>query len=99
MGLPSIVTDINGSREIIAEKLELRVESLEFKEGAKMRVCKNGIVVPSKNADVLYDAMERMLTDDSMRKVMKQNARPIINSQFEKNFVQKCQMEFYREII
>ena len=99
MGLPSIVTDINWSREIIAEKLELRVESLEFKEGAKMRVCKNGIVVPSKNADVLYDAMERMLTDDSMRKVMKQNARPIINSQFEKNFVQKCQMEFYREII
>lgn len=80
MGLPSIVTDINGSREIIVNE-------------------KNGLIVPSKNANALYDAMERMLTDDKAREIMKSNARQIIESRFEKNFVQKCQIEFYERIL
>ena len=80
MGLPSIVTDINGSREIIENE-------------------KNGFIVPSKNANALYDAMERMLTDDDAREAMKENARQIIESRFEKNFVQKCQIEFYERIL
>lgn len=79
MGLPSIVTDINGSREIVENE-------------------KNGLVVPSKNVDALYDAMERMLTDDKARKTMKSNARPMIASRFERVFVQKCQIEFYEEL-
>ena len=80
MGLPSIVTDINGSREIIENE-------------------KNGLIVPSKNANALYDAMERMLTDDDARETMKGNAREMIASRFEKNFVQKCQIEYYEEIL
>lgn len=80
MGLPSIVTDINGSREII-----------EYE--------KNGLIVPSKNANALYDAMERMLTDDKTRKIMKSNAREMIVSRFERGFVQKCQIEFYKRIL
>lgn len=80
MGLPSIVTDINGSREIIVNE-------------------KNGLIVPSKNANALYDAMERMLTDDKAREIMKSNARQIIESRFEKNFVQKCQIEFYERVL
>lgn len=80
MGLSSIVTDINGSREIIENE-------------------KNGLIVPSKNANALYDAMERMLTDDKAREIMKSNARQIIESRFEKNFVQKCQIEFYKRIL
>ena len=79
MGLPSIVTDINGSREIVENE-------------------KNGLVVPSKNVDALYDAMERMLTDDKTRETMKGNARPMIASRFERGFVQKCQIEFYMEV-
>lgn len=79
MGLPSIVTDINGSREIVENE-------------------KNGLIVPSKNVDALYDAMERMLTDDKARETMKSNARPMIASRFERGFVQKCQIEFYKEL-
>ena len=79
MGLPSIVTDINGSREIIENE-------------------KNGLIIPSKNASALYDAMERMLTDDTARETMRSNARPMIASRFAKNFVQNCQIEFYKEI-
>ena len=80
MGLPSIVTDINGSREIIENE-------------------KNGLIVPSKNANALYDAMERILTDDDARETMKENAREMIASRFEREFVQKCQIEFYERIL
>ena len=80
MGLPSIVTDINGSREIIENE-------------------KNGLIVPSKDADALYNAMERMLLDDKARETMKNNARQMIDSRFERSFVQKCQIEYYKEIM
>lgn len=80
MGLPSIVTDINGSREIVENE-------------------KNGLIVPSKNANALYDAMERILTDDDARETMKENAREMIASRFERGFVQKCQIEFYERIL
>ena len=80
MGLPSIVTDINGSREIIVDG-------------------KNGLIVPSKNAAALHDAMERMITCADARETMRGNARDMIASRFEKNFVQKCQIEFYKEVL
>ena len=80
MGLPSIVTDINGSREIVEDG-------------------KNGIVIPSKDADALYDAMKRMMEDSRMRKSMAEKAREMIASRFEKGFVQKCLLDFYEEIL
>lgn len=79
MGLPSIVTDINGSREIIIHG-------------------ENGIIVPSKNADALYEAMKQMVEDTSAREKMAANARPLIDSRFEKSFVQGCLIEFYKDI-
>lgn len=80
LGLPNIVTDINGAREIIVNE-------------------ENGLVVPSKNAKALYDAMERMLTDVDLREKVRKNARPMIESRFEKGFVRKCLYDFYDEIL
>ena len=80
MGLPSVVTDINGSREIIIHG-------------------ENGLIVPSKDTDALYEAMKQMLLDNNMRKKMAANAIPLINSRFEKSFVQKCLIDFYAEIL
>lgn len=80
MGLPSIVTDINGSREIIVHG-------------------ENGFIVPSKNTDALYEAMKQMLLDTSAREKMVANSRPLIDSRFEKSFVQGCLIEFYEEIL
>ena len=80
MGLPCIVTDINGSREIIEND-------------------KNGFVVPSKDAEALYLAMRQILTDEKARKEMAANARPMIASRFDKNFVQQYQIDFYQEIL
>lgn len=80
MGLPSIVTDINGSREIIINK-------------------KNGLIVPSKNTNALYETMKQLLLDSDTRREMAKNARPLIESRFEKGFVQKCLINFYEDIL
>lgn len=80
MGLPSVVTDINGSREIIIHG-------------------ENGFIVPSKDADALYEAMKRMLQDTAAREQMTVNARPLIDSRFEKSFVQGCLIGYYEEIM
>lgn len=80
MGLPSIVTDINGSREIV-------------KDGD------NGIVVPSKNSEALYQAMKKMVSDNDMRGGMAANAREMISTRFDQAFVQKCLLDFYSELL
>ena len=80
MGLPCIVTDINGSREII-------------KQG------ENGVVIPSKDADALYDAMQQMVHDGKERERMAGNARKMIADRFEQGFVRKCLYDFYEEIL
>ncbi len=80
MGLPSIVTDINGSREIINHG-------------------ENGVVIPSKDADALYEAMLDMVNDNASRDRMADNAREMIASRFEQSFVRKCLYDFYDEIL
>ena len=80
MGLPCIVTDINGSREIIMNG-------------------KNGMVIPPRDEDALYEAMWRMMTDDELRQQMAANARPMIASRFEQSFVRQCLYDFYDEIL
>ena len=111
MGLPSIVTDINGSREIIVEKF--RVESGECRDSSEVesfkssdikhqtsdiRLHRNGIIVPPRDEEALYAAMERMVTDKEMRESMAAKARPLIAERFEQGFVRRCLYEFYEEI-
>lgn len=80
MGLPSVVTDINGSREIVENG-------------------KNGLVVPPRDAAALYDAMKLMATDNEARQRMAREARPMIVSRFERGYVQRCQIEFYKDVM
>lgn len=94
MELPSIVTDINGSREIIVCKNE--ENSSPVKE---MKLCDNGIIIPPRNEDLLYKAMDEVFRNDNVRAVMASQAREMVASRFEQSFVQKCLIEFYNEII
>ena len=80
MGLPSIVTDINGSREIIIDG-------------------ENGIIVPSKDAVALYQAMKHFVENPEDVKRMAANARPLIASRFEQSYVRQCLKDFYKECI
>ena len=109
MGLPSIVTDINGSREIIIndnvnvngnETLRYENETLRYENGNGSVVVKdNGLIIPSKDAEALYEAMELMMTDDEMRQRMAGCARQMIADRFEQGFVRRCLYDFYEEIL
>ena len=79
MELPCIVTDINGSREIIVHD-------------------ENGVIIPAKDEDALYEAMKVMLLDADKRNRYTANARKMIEDRFEQGFVKRCLLEFYEEI-
>lgn len=80
MGLPSIVTDINGSREII-------------------RQGENGVIIPPKDANALFEAMINMMRDKKARERMAGNARKMIADRFEQSYVRKCLYDYYDEIL
>lgn len=80
MELPCIVTDINGSNEIIQDGI-------------------NGIIIPSKNEDAIYNAMKQMLSNSDMVKKMSNNARQIVADKWELSFVQQCLIDFYHSIL
>lgn len=86
MGLPSIVTDINGSREIIIPY-------------EKDHQSATGLIIPSHDAEALQKAMEWMITHDAERNLMASNARPSIESRFEQHYVRQCLFDFYDEIL
>jgi glycosyltransferase involved in cell wall biosynthesis len=59
----------------------------------------NGIVIPSKDEQALYEAMKRMLTDTEMRQRMAGNSRRMIADRFDQNYVRQCLLDFYDEIM
>ncbi len=102
MGLPCIVTDINGAREIISfNSTSSSVERGNRGPGnvGKLSIRDNGIVIPPRDSDYLYEAMWRMVNDDKMRERMAANARKMIADRFEQGFVRKCLYDFYEEIL
>jgi glycosyltransferase involved in cell wall biosynthesis len=81
MGLPSIVTDINGCNEIIIQG-------------------QNGIIIPPRNADLLYGAMKYFIEQkDDLVKEMSVNARSMIASRYEQSEVWKALLEEYQGLI
>ena len=79
MELPSIVTDINGSREIIEDG-------------------KNGLIVPVRDEQALFEAMKWMAEHDEERNAMAAQARPMVASRYEQNYVRRCLKNYYRKI-
>ncbi len=80
MELPCIVTDINGSNEVILPG-------------------RNGLIVPTHDADALAAAMMQMLDHPEQVKAMGNEARPLIASRFDRRDVHKALLERYKEIL
>ena len=59
----------------------------------------NGIIIPPKDEDALYEAMWRMFHEQEKCKAMAAETRPMIANRFEQNFVRKCLYDFYEEIL
>jgi len=79
MGLPSIVTNINGCNEIILEG-------------------KNGMIIPPKNEEALFEAMKYIMKHSTERQKMRKAARPLITSRYEQQLVWEALLEEYRSL-
>ena len=77
MGLPSIVTNINGANEIIIPE-------------------ENGLIIPSKDADALYQAMQRFIDEPDLIAKMKVNARPMVIDRFEQKYIWNELLKVYK---
>lgn len=79
MGLPSIVTNINGCNEIIEHNV-------------------NGILIPPKNTNALFEAMKKIITDITLRSYLQQNARAMVVSRFEQIVLWKALLDEYQKL-
>ena len=68
LGLPSIVTDINGANEIIIPP-------------------QNGVIVPSKSVEALYQAMSYFLESPEELRRMANNARRMVVDRYNQQFI------------
>ena len=79
MGLPSIVSDINGCNEIVIEK-------------------HNGLIIPVKNANAIFEAMNEMITNIILYADLKEHARKRIVDNYEQKVVWKAILEEYKKL-
>jgi glycosyltransferase involved in cell wall biosynthesis len=68
MGLPAVVSDINGCNEIVEHQT-------------------NGLVVPVKDSGALKNAMECMISDETLYSHLKNNARSSILGRYERTAI------------
>lgn len=80
MGLSSIVTDINGSNEIIIPN-------------------ENGVIIPSKDEEALYRAMENFLLHPEEVQRMAEKARPLIASRYDRKILWGALLKAYKRLI
>ena len=79
MGLPSIVTNINGCNEIIIEG-------------------QNGVIIPVNDSNALYNAMKKIVANDTFRLQLEQNARRMIVSRYEQQVVWNAILAEYKKL-
>lgn len=80
MGVPSIVTDINGSNEIIIPN-------------------KNGVIIPPRDIDSLYQAMKQFIENPERVKEMSLNCRTMIADRFAQDIVWNALLDVYNKLL
>ena len=83
MGLPCIVTNINGCNEIIKDGLNGKIIAAPLKEGTKMM------------EQSLLNTMQWFIDHREEAKRMGNNARPMIQEHYEQRYVWKALKEYY----
>ena len=79
MGIPCIVSDINGCNEII-------------KEG------ENGIIIPTKNSEILQQKMKLLLEKSNLFKASKAEIRKGISAKFQREVLWNLLLEEYKTL-
>ena len=77
MGLPSIVTNINGANEIIISE-------------------ENGLIIPSQNAEALFQAMQRFIDEPELVMKMANKARKMVIDRYEQKYIWNELLKVYQ---
>ena len=80
MGLPSIVTDINGCNEIIRSDV-------------------NGIIIPVKDVQAIYNAMKKLVSDKSYYNKVQENSRQMIEKNYSQSELWNALLDEYNSLI
>lgn len=93
-------SDVEIHAESAPEKNAERYErNRHLNPGEKMSIRDNGVVIPIKDEDALYNAMLWMIEHPEERKRMAQNARPMVAERYEQGFVRQQLYDFYHEVL
>lgn len=79
MGLPSVVTNINGCNEIVQDDF-------------------NGLLIPAKDSNAVYEAMKEMVADKELYQKLKRNSRKRIVENYEQKVVWEAILEEYKKL-
>lgn len=79
MGLPSIVSNINGCNEIILEG-------------------ENGLIIPVKNVELLFEAMNKMLNEKEAYLKMSTKSRDLVLTRYEQKYVWEQLLNEYQNL-
>ena len=79
LGLPSIVTDINGCNEIITHK-------------------QNGLIIPPKDEEQLFLAMQELLVNSDTRQEMAKMSRQVITNNYRREVVWEGLLNEYKSL-
>ncbi len=80
MGLPSIVSNINGCNEIIEHNV-------------------NGIIIPVKDTNAVYNSMKKIYCDKNLFKDTKSKSRNAIKKKYERKIFWKLLLNEYNELL
>ena len=80
MGLPSIVTDINGCNEIIRSDV-------------------NGIIIPVKDMQAIYNAMKKLVSDNSYYNKVQESSRQMIEKNYSQSELWNALLMEYNRLI
>lgn len=58
----------------------------------------NGLLLPPRDEDALFEAMKTMVQNEGLREKMAENARPLVAGRFNQKLVRKAMMDYYRNL-
>lgn len=79
MGLPCIVSEVNGAADVIQNNI-------------------NGLIIPKRDSEALYQAMKRLYMDSTLRKQMALLARSVVIERFNRFDVWQATLDMYNSL-
>ncbi|MDE6803482.1 MAG: glycosyltransferase, partial [Muribaculaceae bacterium] len=79
MGLPCIVSEVNGATDVIQNNI-------------------NGLIIPKRDSEALYQAMKKLYLNSTLRKQMASVARSVVSERFNRMDIWQATLDMYNSL-